>query len=179
MPIFAPSTHLRTHEVTNQPGPFAGYNLYLTDNALREAAQRDGGGWIEAPLRALGEAVGTEEVLDMGMEANRFPPELATFDLHGRRIDEVRFHPAYHALMRLATEHRIHDIAWAHEGNGGHVAHAALLALFTQAEAGVMCPINMTYRSEEHTSRLNSSPKCAARMPTNARNKELTQQQTA
>src|SRR3546814_20518195 len=60
----------------------------------------DGGGWIEAPLRALGEAVGTEEVLDMGMEANRFPPELATFDLHGRRIDEVRFHPAYHALMK-------------------------------------------------------------------------------
>src|SRR3546814_19072942 len=79
------------------------------------------------------------------MEANRFPPELATFDLHGRRIDEVRFHPAYHALMRLATEHRIHDIAWPHEGNGGHVAHAALLALFTQAEAGVMFPIQMTY----------------------------------
>src|SRR3546814_2049821 len=49
--------------------------------------------------------------------------------------------------MRLATEHRIHDSAWAHEGNGGHVAHAALLALFTQAEAGVMCPINMTYAS--------------------------------
>src|SRR3546814_5992671 len=49
--------------------------------------------------------------------------------------------------MRLATEHRIHDIACAHEGNGGHVAHAALLALFTQAEAGVMCPINMTYAS--------------------------------
>src|SRR3546814_10045109 len=100
--------------------------------SLREAAQREGGGWIEAPLRALGEAVGTEEVLDMGMEANRFPPELATFDLHGRRIDEVRFHPAYHALMRLATEHRIHDIAWAHEGNGGHV------------------------RSEEHTSEIPS-----------------------
>src|SRR3546814_7651367 len=59
--LFASSTHLLTHEVTNQPGPFAGYNLYLTDNALREAAQRDGGGWIEAPLRALGEAVGTEE----------------------------------------------------------------------------------------------------------------------
>src|SRR3546814_13131983 len=71
------------------------------------------------------EAVVTEEVLDMGMEANRFPPELATFDLHGRRIDEVRFHPAYHALMRLATEHRIHEIAWAHEGNGGHVRSEA------------------------------------------------------
>src|SRR3546814_9566188 len=79
MPIFAPSTHLRTHEVTNQPGPFAGYNLYLTDNALREAAQRDGGGWIEAPLRALGEAVGPEEVLDMGRS------EVHTPKLHSLR----------------------------------------------------------------------------------------------
>src|SRR3546814_11843125 len=122
MPIFAPSTHLRTHEVTNQPGPFAGYNLYLTDNALREAAQRDGGGWIEAPLRALGEAVGTEEVLDMVMEANRFPPEPATFHLHGRRIPEVRFHPASHALLRLATEHRSPHIPCAHEGHARHVS---------------------------------------------------------
>src|SRR3546814_16989110 len=111
MPIFAPSTHLRTHEVTNQPGPFAGYNLYLTDNALREAAQRDGGGWIEAPLRALGAAVGTEEVLDMVMEANSLPPALATFDLHGRRIDEVRFNPAYNPMLGLATEQRINTNA--------------------------------------------------------------------
>jgi putative acyl-CoA dehydrogenase len=145
MPRFAPSTRLITHEVGNQPGEFAPRNLYLADPALREAALREGGDWLDAPLRALGEVVGSERVLELGDLANRHSPELATFDRYGRRIDEVRFHPAWHELMALAMEHRIHDVAWRREGRGGHVAHAAMLALFTKAEAGTMCPMSMTY----------------------------------
>jgi putative acyl-CoA dehydrogenase len=145
MSRYAPRTELETHEVFNQPGEFAGRDLFATDTALREAAIREGGAWVEAPLTALGRAVGSEQVLEWGADANRSPPELVTFDRYGRRVDEVRFHPAYHQLMALAMEHRIHDIAWMADRPGGHVAHAALLALFTQAEAGVMCPISMTY----------------------------------
>jgi len=145
MPRYAPRTQLETHEVTNQPGEFAGRDLFATDTALREAAIREGGLWVEAPLAALGQAVGSEQVLEWGADANRYPPELVTFDRYGRRLDEVRFHPAYHQLMALAMEHRIHDIAWTADRRGGHVAHAALLAMFTEAEAGVMCPISMTY----------------------------------
>lgn len=147
MPRFAPSTRLLTHEVTNQPPDFAGRNLYTTDAALREAALREGGDWLDSPLRDLGEAVGSERVLDLGELANRHPPELIAFDRHGRRLDEVRFHPAYHELMTLAMDHGIHDIAWRCGRPGGHVGHAAMLALSTQAEAGTMCPINMTYAS--------------------------------
>jgi putative acyl-CoA dehydrogenase len=145
MPPLAPLTRLATHEVANQPGEFAGRNLYATDAAIREAVRREGGDWLEAPMQALGEAVGSEHVLGLGSLANRFPPELVTFDRYGRRLDEVAFHPAYHELMALAMEHGIHDIAWRAERPGGHVGHAAMLALFTQAEAGTMCPINMTY----------------------------------
>jgi putative acyl-CoA dehydrogenase len=145
MPPFAPLTRLTTHEVTNQPGDFAGRNLYATDHAFREAVRREGGTWLEASMQALGEAVGSEHVLALGSLANRFPPELVAFDRYGRRRDEVAFHPAYHELMALAMEHGIHDIAWQADRPGGHVGHAAMLALFTQAEAGTMCPINMTY----------------------------------
>ncbi len=145
MPRYRPSTRLATHEVTNQPPEFAPRNLYLTDTPLREAARREGGEWLDAPLTALGEDVGSERVLEFGEQANRFPPELATFDRYGRRIDEVRFHPAYHALLDLAMGHRIHSIAWDLSRRGGHVAHAAMLALFTEAEAGTMCPVSMTY----------------------------------
>lgn len=144
MPPIAPITHLATHEVTNQPSPFAGRNLYTTDTALKEAALQEGGEWLDRPLAELGELTGSERLLELGVQANRYPPEIASFDAQGRRIDEVRFHSAYHELMALAMKHRIHDIAWTRK-SGGHVAHAALLALFTQAEAGVMCPINMTY----------------------------------
>jgi putative acyl-CoA dehydrogenase len=145
VPHHAPATALLTHEVTNQPADFAGRNLWRSDLALREAALREGGGWLEAPLDALGAAAGSEAVLELGELANRHPPELLSFDRYGRRLDEVRFHPAYHALMTLAMEHGVHDMAWRAPQAGGHVAHAALLAVFTQAEAGTMCPMSMTY----------------------------------
>jgi putative acyl-CoA dehydrogenase len=147
MTRYAPSTRLETHEVFNQPAEFTGRNLFDSDLALREAALREGGEWTRAPLSALGAAAGSERVLELGETANRYPPELVGFDRYGRRLDEARFHPAYHELMALAMDHRIHDIAWTADRPGGHVAHAALLALFTQAEAGTMCPISMTYAS--------------------------------
>ena len=139
---------LRTHEVSNQPTVFAGRNLFTTDPAMVAAATREAGAWAVPRFEALGAAVGSGKVLEWSELANRHGPELVTFDRYGGRIDEVRFHPAYHHLMSLATEHRLHDIAWAKDivGSGGsHAAHAVLLALFSQAEAGVMCPMSMTY----------------------------------
>ncbi|MGO9983788.1 MAG: acyl-CoA dehydrogenase family protein [Rhodomicrobium sp.] len=147
MTPYAPQTHLETHDVTNAPPLLAGRNLYTGDAALRDAARLFGGDWVEAPLAALGAAAGSEEVMQWGEDANRYPPELQVFDRFGRRIDEVKFHPAYHRLMALAMEHRIHSIGWAEMRAGRHVAHAAMLAMFTQAEAGTMCPISMTYAS--------------------------------
>ncbi len=145
MPRHAPSTRLITHEVFNQPPDFAGRNLFTSDPILRHWAVQEGGDWVDAPLTALGAAVGSEEVLAWGEEANRYPPELTVFDRYGRRIDEVRFHPSYHRLMDLAMEQRIHSIAWAENRPGSHVAHSALMALFSEAEQGTMCPISMTY----------------------------------
>jgi putative acyl-CoA dehydrogenase len=159
MAAYAPQTHLETHDVTNVPPPFGGRNLYATDAALRDAAKAHGGEWLEAPLQALGAAAGSDEVLQWGEDANRYPPELQNFDRFGRRIDEVRFHPAYHRLMALAMDHRIHSVGWAEKRPGRHVAHAALLALHTQAEAGTMCPVSMTYAS---VAALRHQPEIAA-----------------
>jgi putative acyl-CoA dehydrogenase len=147
MTAYAPQIHLETHDVTNAPPPFGARNFYAEDRALREAARAFGGEWVEAPLLALGAAAGSEEAQQWGEDANRYTPELSTFDRFGRRIDEVKFHPAYHSLMALAMEHRIHSIGWRETRAGRHVAHAALLALASEAEAGTMCPISMTYAS--------------------------------
>lgn len=143
----APSTRLATHEVTNQPAPLAGRNLYTTDLALRDAVLREAGPWLDARCAALGEVVGSEEVLELGEQANRHPPEFRPYDRYGRRLDEVAFHPAYHRLMTLAMDHGVHDLAWITGERGAHAAHAALLAVFTEAEAGTMCPVDMTYAS--------------------------------
>ncbi|HVV94463.1 MAG TPA: acyl-CoA dehydrogenase family protein [Hyphomicrobiales bacterium] len=140
-------TRLATHEVANQPPPLVDYDLYATDPGLVAALHREGAGWAEGKAQALGEAAGSAAVLAEGEAANRHPPELHAFDRYGARIDEVEFYPSYHALMRLGLEAEIHSIAWTAQRGGAHVAHAALEYMMTQAEAGVCCPITMTYAS--------------------------------
>lgn len=147
MTLRDPITRLATHDVTNQPPPLADYNLYETDPALKAAVQREGAGWAAAALSGMGAFAGSELAIGLGRSANRYGPELNCFDRFGRRIDEVEFHPAYHQLMAEGIERQVHSIAWLPGGAGGHAAHAALEFLLTQAEAGVCCPITMTYAS--------------------------------
>jgi putative acyl-CoA dehydrogenase len=141
----APIDMLPTHEVQNQPPPLEDYNQFDADVALREALVRGGATWATEACRTLGKLTGSADVIRLGHDANRFPPELHAFDRFGQRIDEVCFHPAYHRLMDLAVSHRIPTIAWTEQQPGSHVAHAALQYLFCQAEAGVACPMAMTY----------------------------------
>lgn len=144
MSAIQPITALDTHEVFNQPPPLEGVNLFSGDRALADAVVRAGGRGHLKRLSALGRRCGSAEVIDWGVEANRNPPVLETFDRYGQRIDEVRFHPAYHELMRLGLESGLASIAW--DGTpAGHVAHAAILFLTGQADSGTSCPMTMTY----------------------------------
>ncbi len=144
MPPRAPVTRLETHDVTNQPPPLVDYNLYDTDPILRQAVGREGGAWAEARLSGFGALLGSERVLGLGDQANRFAPELRAFDRYGQRVDEVEFHPAYHDLMTLGIQHEVHSIAWRAPAPGGHLVHAAMEYLLVQVEAGVCCPLTMT-----------------------------------
>jgi putative acyl-CoA dehydrogenase len=136
---------MATHEVANQPPPLADVNLYAADRALAEAVRREGAGWAEAELAALGGRLGEAEVLEWGAQANRHPPVLHAFDRAGRRRDEVEFHPAWHALLGLAVSRGLHSGPWRAPRPGAHVARAAGVFLLNQVEAGVCCPIAMTY----------------------------------
>jgi putative acyl-CoA dehydrogenase len=134
-----------TPEVINQPPPLPDHNLFTSDPVLTAAVTREGAGWAVERLKAFGAAIGGEAVAALAEAANRYPPELKAFDRFGQRIDEVVYHPAYHELMRLAKTHEVHSIAWTAPKAGGHLAHMALEYLLVQAEAGVCCPITMTY----------------------------------
>jgi putative acyl-CoA dehydrogenase len=133
-----------THEVSNQSPPLEGYNLFTEDRALSEALLREGGGFAEERVRRFGESVGGEP-MRWGEQANRNVPVLRTHDRFGRRIDEVEFHPSWHLLMDLAVTNELHALPWREARPGAHVARAALFYLLSQAEAGVLCPIAMTY----------------------------------
>ena len=137
---------LDTHTVKNQVPNLINYNLFSVDIALQEALKREGASFAESLLNDFGAELGKAENLHQGHLANKYPPELHLFDRFGHRIDEVEFHPAYHNLMGLGKKFGIHSIAWTAK-SGGHVAHSALEYLLTQVEAGICCPITMTYAS--------------------------------
>ncbi|MDX5378537.1 MAG: isovaleryl-CoA dehydrogenase [Halomonas sp.] len=141
----APRCRLATHEVINQPDTPSDCDLIASDLPLREALEREAPSWVAERLAALGRDLGSAHVQALGETANRHPPELHLFDRHGRRLDEVRYHPAYHELMHLAIDNGWHAVAWHEEGNGGHQAHVAALYLLTQAEPGFCCPVTMTH----------------------------------
>lgn len=134
-----------THTVENQPPPLAAYDAFNADLALVEAVRREGGGWAHDQLQAYGLLAGGE-LAWLGVQANRHKPVLRTHDRYGHRIDEVDFHPSYHALLQHALRAGVHAFAWRHaRREGAHVARAALSFLHHQAEAGTSCPLTMTY----------------------------------
>src|SRR5919109_101372 len=133
-----------THELVNQPPPLEGLNLFEANVPLVEALQREGAAWALGRAREAGAAWGGDP-LRWGFEANEHPPRLRTHDRYGNRVDEVEFHPSWHALLRLAREHELHALPWRDPRPGAHVARAALYLTAAQAEAGFGCPVTMTF----------------------------------
>jgi putative acyl-CoA dehydrogenase len=134
-----------THAVFNQPPPLEGHNIFSSDRALAEALRREGADWAEERVRAFGEIAGRPETIAWGFQANEHRPVLRSHDRGGHRIDEVEFHPAWHALLGLGVAHGLHALPWREPRPGAHVARAALFATLAQVEAGVGCPLSMTY----------------------------------
>lgn len=135
-----------THTVFNQPKPLGNSNLFLSDTPLREAVQREHAGWDADVLASLGQQLGTQESLELGRLANANPPELLRYDASGQRLDDLRFHPAWHILMQGLVANRVHNLPWEEQARiGSVVARAARFILHAQVEAGTLCPITMTY----------------------------------
>ena len=134
-----------THEVMNQPPPLVDYDVFSSDRALQEAVRREGADWAAPSLAGFGRALGRAETIEWGFQANRNPPVLQSFDRYGQRRDAVEFHPAWHSLMALAIGEGVHTGPWAEPRPGAHVARAAQVYMQCQIEAGVQCPITMTY----------------------------------
>lgn len=133
-----------THEVTNQVPDLVGHDV-ADDPTLLDGLRREGAEWAEQEVHELGRLVGSEQAQRWGRLANENEPELHTHDRVGNRLDEVEYHPHYHDLMNVAVSHGMHAAPWRDNRTGAHVARAAKFYTWTQAEAGHLCPISMTY----------------------------------
>ncbi len=141
----AERTSFGNHEVANQPPPLVDYNLFESDRPLVEAVRREGAGWATGRISTVGAYAGTEQAQALGRLANENGPKLRTHDRYGHRVDEVEFHPAWYELLGKAVEYELHSSPWQDPRPGAHVARGAAFMCMSQAEAGIGCPISMTY----------------------------------
>jgi acyl-CoA dehydrogenase len=117
----------------------------LLDRYL-QAADRER---VEPVLTELGK-VAAEDVDRHARLAEVNPPRLRQYSPSGDRVDEVEFHPSYEKMVELgfcrfglaALTNRAGVLGW--ETPAPQVVKYALSYLFTQAEYGLGCPINMT-----------------------------------
>jgi putative acyl-CoA dehydrogenase len=132
-------------DVLNQAPPLQPANLFELDVALQEALEREGGGWGAEQAREAGGVAGSVEALEHSRRAERNEPRLTTHDRYGNRIDAVELDPSWHWLLEGAVRRGIHSLPWREARPGAHVVRAALFTLWSNANAGVMCPVSMTY----------------------------------
>lgn len=147
---------MKTHEVTNQTPPrtgaIAGLNAYLGDPLLRQHAASFPAG-LQQELEHSGRFVLSAEAQDMARLANTELPKLHSFDRFGNRLDQVEYHPAYHALMRRSVGQGLHSSIWEKqaadfaESGRRHQMRAARFFLMAQLECGHLCPLTMTSAS--------------------------------
>ncbi|MDT7845337.1 acyl-CoA dehydrogenase family protein [Streptomyces justiciae] len=135
-----------THTVTNQPPPLTGHDVFTADKALVAAVERhvepDALDDVRGELEALGRAAGSAQLQEWAVQANDNPPRLRTHDRYGHRVDEVDFHPAWHRLLGKGVAAGL-TAAWNRPA--GHVRRAAAFLVWTQVDAGNLCPLSMTH----------------------------------
>ncbi|MDE2369105.1 MAG: acyl-CoA dehydrogenase family protein [Burkholderiales bacterium] len=133
-----------THEVFNQSEPLVGVNLFRSNRPLRDALRVMAPALDLTGLSVVGAEAGSAELQTHARLANHYEPVLHTHDERGRRIDEVEFHPSYHALMEGALRHGLHGAPWS-AAPLAHLERAAAFMLWTGAEPSTLCPVSMSY----------------------------------
>ena len=135
-----------THEVTNQPPPLAGSNAWRGDPLLVQLSEEFSPA-VRKDLDVAGRFAISVEALDLARLANTERPKLRTHDRQGRRVDQVEFHPAYHALMRRSVATGLHSSVWENseaETGRRHQVRAARFYMMAQLEPGHLGPIMST-----------------------------------
>ncbi|MBZ0226236.1 MAG: acyl-CoA dehydrogenase family protein [Comamonas sp.] len=131
----------------NQVPELKDYNLYTSDPLLQAAVQRGGAPWRTQELERQGAEYGAADTLRSAEEANTHLPELHIYSPMGARIDEVRFHPAWHQMMAMARRNGICNLPMFDARPSAWVAYGASIYMHCQVEAGSTCPSTMTKAS--------------------------------
>ena len=131
----------------------SGLNFYEADRSLRDllTLYMDGSllAHLTPHLHDLGELAG-ERLNQLADLADKHPPVLHYRDRFGRDEEWIEVHPAYDEIRRIAfarfgmhaMTNRSGVLGW--DEKMPIIAKQAFFYLFSQAEFGVLCPVNLT-----------------------------------
>jgi putative acyl-CoA dehydrogenase len=130
----------------NQPKLWTGINAYRSDPLLVDmtsAMPRS----LREEFDALGRYATSHEAQELARMANEGEPILRTHGPRGERVDQVDFHPAWHALMRRSMSSGLHTSIWEPTGDEAGISHkvrAVRYFLTSQLETGHLGSLTMT-----------------------------------
>jgi putative acyl-CoA dehydrogenase len=121
-------------------------DVFDGDLALVDAVRHHGGERHLERLRDLGRLAGSARSVRWAEFVERHPPVLRSHDPHGRRIDEIDHHPAWHRLLQTGVRAGLSAAPWSPDaGDGAHLGRAAALLVWSQAEANHTAALTTTY----------------------------------
>ena len=133
----------QVQEVGNLPPELPEQNLFLGDEVLTSACERESVQWVYERAAAVGEIAGSRHFRELARLANEHKPSLKSHDRFGRRVDFVEFHPAYHELSAATYASEVHSLAWTSRESNPHTARTILFYLWNQLENGIVGCANL------------------------------------
>lgn len=126
---------------------FFNSDLILQDYLKRKISKK-GLDYMTAKLNKTGEAA-AKKMDSLSLDADKNGPQLVKRNFFGEDIDEVKFHPSYQKLMKIAIDSEMFKVKW--EPNlkekfkeECHTLGFASGYIYAMSELGQYCPLCMT-----------------------------------
>ncbi len=127
-------------------------NFFNSDNIfknyLKLNSSKEGFDYMSGKLDILGkEAAG--KMNELSLLADKFGPELIKRNYLGETINEIRFHPSYQELMKIAVKSEMFRVKWEPSLRKKFNTEKQLLGfgagyIYALSECGQFCPLCMT-----------------------------------
>ena len=130
----------------------ASKNFYQSDkifrNHLKRAVSESGFAYMQDKLQWTG-AQAAGPMNDLSLQADKHGPELVKRNFLGQTINEIRFHPSYWELMKVAVKSEMFRVKWEPSLNKKFTNEKQRLGfasgyLYAMSESGQYCPLCMT-----------------------------------
>ena len=130
----------------------ASQNFYQSDkifrNHLKRAVSEGGLAYMQDKLQWTGQQA-AGPMNDLSLQADKHGPELVKRNFLGQNINEIRFHPAYWDLMKVAVQSEMFRVKWEPSLNKKFSNEKQRLGfasgyLYAMSESGQYCPLCMT-----------------------------------